>query len=272
MKAKNIMAIAIATTMLALVGCGNKDNSSVADTTSTVETTTTATTEATTETTTEAITEVETTTTEATTEAIAVDENAVIVDHDGITLALPEGFEETVFDDATAENHNGSVSYKGSTEHNPEVNLIFSAWPNYDAESAKRIECTPENVANILGIDNSALKDRNCEEQIWTRVRRNLYPQRSIDDYKSISESNTDTEAFGQRFIVSRGVTHFKYLCQDDTTLNYVGCFGVIDKIDSLGVTTVPAGWVAYTEETSPEAIQKLEDLVTSIAATAKLS
>lgn len=271
MKAKNIMAIAIATTMLALVGCGNKDNSSVADTTSAVETTTAATTEEVTETTAESTTEAKTTTTEATTKAVAVDENAVIVDHDGITLALPEGFEETVFDGATAENNNGSVSYKGSTEHNPEVNLIFSAWPNYDTESAKRIECTPENVANILCIDDSALKDRSCKERIWLRVRCNLYP-RSIDDYRSISESNTDTEAFGQRFIVSKGVTHFKYLCQDDTTLNYVGCFGVIDKIDSLGVTTVPAGWVAYTEETSPEAIQELEDLVTNIAATAKLS
>lgn len=184
--------------------------------------------------------------TEESFEAPAQEEDVFLINWSGIDIALPATFEQRFTFPVGV--------YKGSTEHNPDVTFVLTKDSDYRLENPDATY-TAADVQEIL-------KDR-----VFTDIS-SYYPT-GEEDYEVKVDSEADIEAVGLPFVLKKGTTHCGIGSLDDTLLHYVGCYGVTD-VPMYEEKDVPFAWIAYTTESSDEALNEIEDLIRNVTAEAK--
>jgi len=184
--------------------------------------------------------------TEESSETPAPEEDVFLINWSGIDIALPATFEQRFTFPAGV--------YKGSTEHNPDVTFVLTKDSDYRLENPDATY-TAADVQEIL-------KDR-----IYTDIS-SYYPG-GRENYEDKVDSEEDIEAVGLPFVLKKGTAHCGIGSLEDTLLHYVGCYGVTD-IAMYDEKDVPFAWIAYTTESSDEALKEIEDLIRKVTAEAK--
>lgn len=183
----------------------------------------------------------------AETDAPAPAEDNTAIEWGCLKLQIPGSF-------YTATGEPGA--YLGETEHSPKAVVIYCENEYYKSEHEDE-EYTAADVPDILKSD-------------IIRKLRSYY-----NAYESTCEitvdSQEETEVLGASFVLIKGVTRCSAGSDDETDLQYVGCYGVVDSQRSDS-KDVPLAWIAYTAETSEEALTEIEEIIRNATKSAQFT
>lgn len=144
--------------------------------------------------------------------------------------------------------------YYGTTEHNQKAYFVYTQDSYYKEEHPDE-EYTAADVQKI--IDN--------------RINfGNFYSYVLVNGDAHEANSTEEIDVLGTPFILQKGTVHS---ATQEENLQYVGCYGVIDAKQEEGPNDdIPLAWIAYTKETSEEALADLEEVVRNAAKSAQFT
>ena len=178
----------------------------------------------------------------AETDAPAPAEDNTVIDYGSLSIQIPSSFHITSGEPG---------SYRGETEHNPKVAFLYCEDAYYKSRHEGE-EYTYKDVQDCL------------KSNIFGKLRDHYS---CYEDTCEITvDSEEEVDVLGKPFVLRKGVTS-----NTETTLHYVGCYGVQDS-HKRDLTDIPFAWIAYTEETSEEALAEIEEIVRNATKSAEFT
>lgn len=182
----------------------------------------------------------------AETDAPAPAEDNTVIDYGSLSIQVPGSF------------HIGSGEpglYLGETEHNPKVVFLYCEEKYYKSKH-----------------EDETYTAADVPEIMKTKISSKLgsyYSSMDTDEYTVDAEEEVDV--LGAKFILRKGSVLCAPGSSSEETLQFAGCYGVLDSQKS-GQKDVPFAWIAYTEETSEEALTEIEEIIRNATKSAQFT